>query len=370
MNKTMKKIIDTFATESPEKKAFIDEMVHGTFVKEGRMVAFPTCFPGASVPIVHDESRITALDITCDHILYGGTSGKRAHVFRAWFWGVTGAVFDMGVFEGKENCSAICCGEEQLIACLNGPDGGSLYACDLVPLPFDLIQEWGFRRKPFVELPPIGHRENILHAVTSRDRTKIVGISENHLFTVDFESLTPCIVSDIPGKGRISCGPNGEIFGLDDGDTLWIFNPNDRSLKRKAIQLPQGNWDGSYVRWAFDPQGNRLYIADADGKVFAIASDGRLSDLLCKTPFFPVGTMSVTFDGRLFGICGEGIGRLFCYRPRHGTVSDLGVPVSVLQSRRYGYVFGDSLTGRDGEIVFGENDNSGHVWMYFPKIEA
>ena len=31
---------------SPEAKALIDEIVHGTFMKEGTMVAFPTCFPG------------------------------------------------------------------------------------------------------------------------------------------------------------------------------------------------------------------------------------------------------------------------------------------------------------------------------------
>jgi len=35
----------------PETKRMIDEIVHGSFVKEGTMVAFPTCFPGASTPI-------------------------------------------------------------------------------------------------------------------------------------------------------------------------------------------------------------------------------------------------------------------------------------------------------------------------------
>jgi hypothetical protein len=42
--------------------------------------------------------------------------------------------------------------------------------------------------------------------------------------------------------------------------------------------------------------------------------------------------------------------------------------VSVIQQRRYGYCFGDAVTGRDGEIIFGENDNLGHLWLYFPKI--
>src|SRR5512136_1307176 len=33
---------------SPEARALIDEIVHGTFMKEGTMTAFSMCFPGAS----------------------------------------------------------------------------------------------------------------------------------------------------------------------------------------------------------------------------------------------------------------------------------------------------------------------------------
>ena len=78
--------------------------------------------------------------------------------------------------------------------------------------------------------------------------------------------------------------------------------------------------------------------------------------------------MAVTFDGRVFGFCGDEIARMFCYDPDAGCVTDLGVAVSVIQRRRYGYVFGDAVVGREGEIIFGENDNQGHLWLYFPRI--
>ena len=39
-----------FDMNSPEAKALIDEIVHGTFTKEGTMAAFPTCFPGRPFP--------------------------------------------------------------------------------------------------------------------------------------------------------------------------------------------------------------------------------------------------------------------------------------------------------------------------------
>ena len=60
---------------------------------------------------------------------------------------------------------------------------------------------------------------------------------------------------------------------------------------------------------------------------------------------------------------------LFCYDPRKGELRSLGVAVSVLERRRYGYSFGDAAVGRDGQIFLGENDDLGHLWMYFPKIQ-
>ena len=78
--------------------------------------------------------------------------------------------------------------------------------------------------------------------------------------------------------------------------------------------------------------------------------------------------MAVTLDGRLFGTMGEGMSKLFCYDPDSRQVAGLGVAVSVFERRRYGYAFGDAAVGRDGEIVFGEDDDLGHLWLYFPKI--
>ena len=85
-----------FDPNSPEIKAYKNELAH-QFVHEGMMVAFPTCFPGMTTPITHDESCITALDINADGHVYGGTSGRQAHVFGASFHGSTGIVLDAGV---------------------------------------------------------------------------------------------------------------------------------------------------------------------------------------------------------------------------------------------------------------------------------
>jgi hypothetical protein len=62
--------------------------------------------------------------------------------------------------------------------------------------------------------------------------------------------------------------------------------------------------------------------------------------------------------------------KLFCYDPAGQEVTHLGVAVSVFERRRYGYSFGDAVVGRDGEIVFGEDDDLGHLWLYYPRIQA
>ena len=93
-----------FDPNSPEIKAYLNELAH-QFVREGTMVAFPTCLPGMTIPIPLDESRITALDINSEGHVYGGTSGRQAHLFGAAFHGLTGVVMDAGfeiAYDGME----------------------------------------------------------------------------------------------------------------------------------------------------------------------------------------------------------------------------------------------------------------------------
>jgi len=356
---------------SPEAKALIDEIVHGTFVKEGTMVAFPTCFPGASIPIVADESHITALDVTSDGIVYGGTSGRLAHLFVGMFHGVTGVVFDMGTVEGADQCAAICCGKAKFVAGVNGPGGGRLITRGFQPLPFDLIQEWGFHRQPFQDLGEVVKGERIVHAVTDRSKQYVVGTTEGHLFVVDIGAATVDIVGEIQGAGRLAVGSKGSIFGLDEGDYLWRYDVAiPGKIERKAVRLPEGVWDTAPVMWARDTRSGLLYTADGEGKLFSFSEEEGFSSRLGRTPLAPVGPMAVTLDGRVFGTYGTELSRLFGYHPSRREVTDLGVAVSVIERRRYGYTFGDAVVGRDGEILFGEDDDLGHLWLYFPKIEA
>jgi hypothetical protein len=363
-----------FDSNSPDAHKIAHEIVHGAFTTEGTMVAFPLCFPGATSPIVADESRITALDATPDGIIYGGTSGHLAHLFVGVLNGATGMVFDIGAAPNATHCAGVCCGKEKLIAAVNGPGGGRIIRCDLHGLPSDLLQEWGFTRPEFQDLGEVVAGERIAHAIADASDERVIIATDRHLLVLGFGEGTPRVIGEITGKARLGLGSKGSVFGLDDDDTLWRYKPDADALERKAVALPQGDWKSAPLMWGRDPVDGTLYTADAEGRLFSMregngsASEPVFSDCLGKTLLAPVGPMAATFDGRLFGTCGNEMSKHFCYDPATGELASTGVAVSVIERRRYGYVFGDAVTGRDGQIFFGEDDDLGHLWIYFPKI--
>jgi len=352
----------------PDTGAMVEKIVHGAYVTEGTMVAFPTCFPGMSVPVPADESRITCLDVTEDGIVYAGTSGRAAHVLVGMFHGARGMVFDMGAVDGADSTVAVCCGREKFLAAVNGPAGGRIVRGDFQPKPHHLIQEWFIYRTPHETPVEVAPGEKVLHAVIDKSGETVVGVTEGRLFTVDMESGKIDVVARLPGKARLARGSKGGIFGPDGDDALWRFDVPTRTLERNAVRLPKGAWGAGAMTWGRDRVTGRLYTADADGSLFSFTEEDGFSGPLGKTRLAPVGALAVTFDGRVFGAAGEEISRLFCYDPREKTVRDLGVAVSVIERRRYGYAFADAVTGRDGEIVFAEDDDLGHLWLYFPRI--
>jgi hypothetical protein len=353
-----------FDPNSPEIKAYLNELAH-QFVREGTMVALPTCLPGVTAPITHDESRITALDINSDGYVYGGTSGRQVHLFGAAFHGLTGIVLEAGVVPDATRTAAVCCGTTRVIAFVNGPPGGRAVAVPYLDLRQDWIQEWGLEPVALDDLGPCVPGEAIVHAIAAPSRKAVIGATTHHVFTMDTESGKTTIVGEAPCRGRLVLSRGG-IFGQDEGARLWRVDLASGSIRRAAVNLPDGDWTAP-LYWARDSHTGLVFTADANGRLFSFDEDKGFR-LLGKTHLNPVGPIAATHDGRLFGFCGEEMANLFCFDPSSGTVGNLGVAASVLEQRRYGYQFGDAVTGRDGEIVFGEDDNGGHLWLYFPKI--
>ena len=354
-----------FDPNSPEIKAYLNDLAH-QFVREGTMVAFPTCLPGMTIPIPLDESRITALDINSEGHVYGGTSGRQAHIFGAAFHHLTGIVLDAGTVPGCTSTAAVCCGASRVIAFVNGPQGGRAVGLPYIRLAEDWIQEWGLRPPVLQELGECVAGEPVVHAITVPPGNAIVGVSTQHLFTMNVESGQIKVIGEAPGRGHLAIGHTA-VFGQDDGARLWRFDAASGRIRRADVHLPDGEWTQP-LRWARERNSGLLFTADATGQLFSF--DENKFRPLGRAHLAPVGPIAVTPDGRLFGFCGAEMANLFCCDIASGSVTNLGVAASVLEQRRYGYQFGDALTGRDGEIVFGEDDNGGHLWLYFPKITS
>ncbi len=352
---------------SPAVRAFREEMRRGIFTREGTMVAFPTCFPGETAPIVHDESRVTALDAAANGTIYGGTSGRQTHLFAAAFHGLSGIVFDFGMPQGADSCAAVCCGASRLVAFVNGPRGGRAIAAPLVSVSQDLIQEWGLNRPALQDLGECVPGEQVIHAARDDARAIVAGVTARHLFTLDLASSKMAVVAEVPASGRIAVS-GAAAYGLDGETHLWRLDLKTASFERRAVPLPAGRWNP--LSWSKEARGGLLYAADAEGRIFSFDPKQGFAGPLGQAPLSPVGPMAVTFDGRLFGFCGEEIANMFCFDPKPREVANLGVAASVIERRRYGYQFADAALGRDGEIVFGEDDFGGHVWLYFPRIRA
>jgi len=354
-----------FDPNSPQIKAYEQALAH-QFVREGTMVAFPTCLPGITRTITHDECRITALDADSNEFIYGGTSGRQAHLFKAGFHDLTGVVLDAGVVPGGTSTVAVCCAEPRVLAFVNGARGGRTIALPDIDLAQNWIQEWALSPPVLQDLGECVPSEPVVHAICNPSRSTVIAITTEHLVTVDVESGKVVVIGKVPGRGQLALSSSG-VFGQDENARLWHYDLSSGRIRRGAVHLPTGEWTAA-LRWSRGGDTGQLVTADAAGHLFVFSEDKGFRSI-GKAPLAPVGPMAMTPDGRLFGFCGAEMANLFYCDTSSGSVSNLGVAASVFEKRRYGYEFADAVIGRDGEIVFSEDENDGHLWLYFPKIK-
>jgi len=83
-----------------------------------------------------------------DRVIYGATSGDRAHLFSAMIHGATGAVFDLGVVPGVSDVRDVVQFGDYLIAAAVSGSTTMIVRNRPAAYPPDLIQEWSFNRHP------------------------------------------------------------------------------------------------------------------------------------------------------------------------------------------------------------------------------
>ncbi|GAF94387.1 unnamed protein product, partial [marine sediment metagenome] len=173
-----------------------------------------------------------------------------------------------------------------------------------------------------------------------------------------------------PQTGALVASHGGErVYGVTSEGAIWRLAPGTGRLEPEVCRLPGVSGKMGFTCAWCEATGS-IYLADAaSGTIFSYCDTREKPVELGRTPLTPVKCLTATCDGRLFGFCGDQIEHLFSYEPASGRIDDLGIALSVLGCRRYGYQFKAAAPGPDGEIYFGESDRGGHLWVYFPSLK-
>lgn len=345
------------------------EIHRGEFSREGIFVAFPLCFPGVTLSIPREESRVVTLTTDAEGLIYGATTGRANHVFFACFEATSGIVLDLKWPDPSNACPAICCGiKESLFAANPATGGGLLLRRQIQGRPGDLLHEWSFQRHPFEEIKDARFSDPILDLVTLPGYRFAVCTTRSEVALYDFEERRIVDRQSVEGTGR-ACATGETVLGFDTRGGLWRYRPTARTLDRIPGRSALAPDVPGERLWASDRSGRFLYLIGSDGRIYSLNTEGILTER-SRMAIAPVTAAGVTHDGRLFAFAGEGIAHFHSFDPCSGQLRDHGAAVSVLERRRYGYAFAAATTGRGGEIIFGENDDLGHLWLYFPTIAS
>ena len=373
--------------------------LHSGYVREGQMIAMELNFPGMTLPIPGDEAYITALGIDQRDFVYVGTGGYKAHLLCALTSGLSGAVIPLCTLEEDARVTSILCARNRKTFVCTGPGGsqpgydhfkyevegdGAIYKLPPMPGFFDLIHEWSFRRQEPERIAVPLPGEGIAAAVLADDAEGnqiICGIGERsgRLFTCTFDGTVTVYdpVSSLRLFSRCICvGPDGWVYGTGTEGVLWRFNPSTGVFENLNIFIPGvagRDFPNAADSFAVDHELGIIYGAGtADGVLFSYHPEsGKMKSLGKPTCYRGVNGLSVTKDGRVFGMSGrEGdIGRLFCHDPDEHEMKDLGLIAACFGPRVYGYEFSSAVTGSDGQMFFGQHERGGHLWVYWPAVK-
>jgi hypothetical protein len=354
------------------------------------------------------ESAITSLVIGADGFLYGGTSGKRAHLFELdprW-----GHVFPLGHLPGEESIyhslaaapdstlyigtSLLTIGRidergQDVLARYEDYPGGHVYR-------FKPAEEREGRKRmqspdpgralPFVEdmgIPVPG--EGIVCLIMGKDELFGVTFPGAHFFVIDLKT------GEAKDKGTV-CGPplneepfrsipralviddDGLVWGAGDYGALFHYDTAMGEITHHPEhRLPSEM--GREFKTLLDavvlgPDG-LVYGGTSDGYIFRLDPAARKISNLGKPMWqYRIRGLAFSGDGDLWGVGGEpgGAARLFVYRTWEGEFENLGL-LDVNRNPFYSWLAFEAdsmIAGPDGTLFIGESGRISHLYLLYP----
>ena len=354
------------------------------------------------------ESAITSLVIGADGCLYGGTSGKRAHLFV--LDPAQNHVFPLGHLPGEESIhhsmaaapdgtiwigtslfrkGRIDARGRDILARYDGYSGGHIYKFD--PKKEHKIRIRMQRPDPDRPLPFVTDLgiaikgEGIVCLVSGNRELYGITFPNGHFFVTDLKT------GKIMDKGQI-CGPplneepfrsiprsllidtNGIVWGAGDYGALFHYDPGTgKIVHHPALRLPSelGREFKTIVdAMVLGPDG-LIYGGTSDGFIFRFDPEAKKISNLGK-PIMQnrIRGLAFSHDGDLYGMGGEpgGAVRLFVYRSAERSYENLGL-LDVNRIPYYAWLAyeADSMvTGQDGTIFIGETGRIAHLYILYP----
>lgn len=350
------------------------------FVTEGVLLAMPLCMAGVTQPPPAGETAINALTVTDDRRICIGTSGSRARVLVGRIHNESGAVRHVAAIDDATSIDAlipVADASQDVWVIASGPGGSALWRCAAI-VPRSLVQEWQrVASDGPAKVCDLFSGTGVVHAIASDQIT--VGLnSDGAVFTIDAEGANVQIVGELGGpismRSRLVCDVSHRVWGADGDGRLWVYDPATGKVQVTDLSTPRGERPIEDVTWAVDAASGAIYgAANPGGSLFVLDPDQRTIEVIGQpSRFGAIGCLAAGHDGRVYGAAGtaDDIGHLFCFDPAERTLRNLGVAVSTLTERQYGYHFRSAAVGAGGEIYLGQHERVNHLWVWFPHLPA
>ncbi len=400
-------VLSVFLLTIPLSSTLLGQQTRNVFSRPLRLDLRILGHPPLDV-IPPGESAITSLVIGADGCLYGGTSGKQAHLFKldpAW-----GHVFPLGYIPGEESIAhslaaapdgSVFIGTSlfnkgrtdekgrDILARYADYPGGHIYK-------FNSKAEQKSRKRmqipnpdrPLPYLSDLGaavRGEGIVCLVIGNQELYGITFPNGHFFVKDlrtgqisdkgkicgpplneepFRSIPHCLLVD--SKERVwGAGDYGVLFHYDPGTGKIVHHPDVRlpcELGREFMAIVDA--------MVLGPDG-LIYGGTSDGYIFRFNPEkNKITNLGKPVMRRRIRGLAFSLDGDLYGMGGEpgGAVRLFVLRSAEGSYENLGL-LDVNRSPYYAWLAyeADSMvTGKDGTIFIGETGRIAHLYLLYP----
>ena len=212
-------------------------------------------------------------------------------------------------------------------------------------------------------------------------RKRLYGLSMpgGIFFVYDISGDSVNLYDPVSSDGKFSkhlvLDAEGNVYGTTSCGRLFRYDPVADKVTNMSLVLP-GLPSRSYYNQmesaVLDEFTGLIYGGGtADGVLFVFnPREGWIRSLGKAAPQPGCRAITVTLDGRVYGIAGErdSINYLFCYDPEKHELRNLGVLFAVVDRPWHGYEFDAACTGQWGEIYFGESDRISHLFIDHPPL--